>query len=296
MDVKVFDHVVALADEGSYAKAARRLYITPQGLNNSIKRLEGSLGVALFTAAHDGVELTAYGREFYKLAKTTVGNYHDTLEAIDGLKRAESRIITLACSTGLFNVIHRDFFRAFDKVSKTDARVALSRTRVDHDCESDLLDKVCDFALLNLPVERSGMAVVPLYRDWMFVWLPEKHPLAQKESVTCADFAGIEAVCLSPSEFITSKCYVCKLEAPPLSCKLHYEDEVVAVMENAMRLHVPGFLPRQHAEAFTREGYVARPIKDIIWGFGIAYREDRELTAWDREFLDYVSQAAKFYC
>ena len=61
-----------------------------------------------------------------------------------------------------------------------------------------------------------------------------------------------------------------------MSCKLHYEDEVVAVMENAMRLHVPGFLPRQHAEAFTREGYVARPIKDIIWGFGIAYREDRE--------------------
>ena len=52
MDTRVFAYVAKLADTGSYARAARELFITKQGLASAIERLERSLNVPLFEADH----------------------------------------------------------------------------------------------------------------------------------------------------------------------------------------------------------------------------------------------------
>lgn len=44
MDTKVFRYFIELASVKNYSRAAKTLYISPQGLSSSIKRLEGSIG------------------------------------------------------------------------------------------------------------------------------------------------------------------------------------------------------------------------------------------------------------
>jgi len=51
-----------VAREGSVAKAARRLHVTPQTISGQVKQLEGSIGEPLFQRVGRGLTLTATGR------------------------------------------------------------------------------------------------------------------------------------------------------------------------------------------------------------------------------------------
>ena len=65
-------HQLALFKEvyecGSMSKAAKRLFITPQGFSRSIAALEAELGQQLFDRTNHGVTPTAYARELYPKA------------------------------------------------------------------------------------------------------------------------------------------------------------------------------------------------------------------------------------
>ncbi|WP_235189528.1 LysR family transcriptional regulator [Williamsia sp. D3] len=54
-------YFVAVAEEGTFARAAQRLHMAASPLSQRIKYLENSLGTALFVRAHHHVDLTAAG-------------------------------------------------------------------------------------------------------------------------------------------------------------------------------------------------------------------------------------------
>ena len=79
-------------------------------------------------------------------------------------------------------------------------------------------------------------------------------------------------------------------------CTLLYEDEVISVVEAALRNRGYALLPRVHALAFQRENHAAIPVRNLDWGFSIAYRADRTLSPQDEEFLDFMKGYQRFYC
>ncbi|WP_172623402.1 LysR family transcriptional regulator [Arabiibacter massiliensis] len=296
MDSKVFKYVVALADTGSYARAAKELFITPQGLSSSIKRLESAMGVPLFKGDHDGTVLTDFGRVLYRFSLSFECDYAEMMDEMEKLRRRQSRSISLSVSTGLFNVMSRETILSFNERSETGARVEIMRTMVDYDCEEALRDKACDFALLNNPINHRSLLSVPLHKDMLFLWTSADSPLARKATVRSTDLAGMDLVCLAPNEYVTSRGYASRLLEPPLSCSLYYVDEMIEVLEMAMRRGVSSITPRSHVGSFPHEGYVGVPIEDITWGFSVAYRQDRDLSPWDEEFLAFLGSHATFYC
>ena len=56
-------HLVALAETGSFSKAAQAQYLTQPALSRSIRALEDELGLPLFDRVGRRVELTPFGRE-----------------------------------------------------------------------------------------------------------------------------------------------------------------------------------------------------------------------------------------
>ena len=57
MNTKILKCFQAVYEEKSLGKAARRLYITPQGLSKNIRQLEEELGASLFFAPPRGWSL-----------------------------------------------------------------------------------------------------------------------------------------------------------------------------------------------------------------------------------------------
>lgn len=295
MDTKCFSYVDSLARTGNYSRSARELYITPQGLSSAMRRLEQSMGVQLFHAAEGGVLLTEYGEIFLKYAQKHLSDHADMVQEIEALRRSKSGNMRMAVSTGLFNIIPRDIAEKFARFSQTGARVSAVRSVVDNDCESGLANGAWDFALLNTPVDRSRFAAEPLHKDHLFLWAPSNSNLARRESATLKDLAGQTIVVLTPDEYITTKGYVKRL-ADELNCEVHFADEMIGVLELAMELDAFAVSPRTHALAFAKEGHSAIPLTDVVWGFSLCWRLDKDLNEHESEFVEFMRQFRKFYC
>ena len=73
---------LAAARTGSFAAAARELYLSPQGLSQHIQSLEKEMGCRLFLRKSDGVRLTAEGQTFLSFAARLRGMYDNTMMAV----------------------------------------------------------------------------------------------------------------------------------------------------------------------------------------------------------------------
>jgi len=71
----------AVADMGSFNKAAEVLGLTPSAVSHSVAALERELGFALFTRSNRGVMLTEAGECYYKGIKSLVQEHEELLNA-----------------------------------------------------------------------------------------------------------------------------------------------------------------------------------------------------------------------
>ena len=72
MELRQLRYFVAIADEGSFTRAAERLWIAQPGLSAQIRRLEVELGVQLFERHARGVDLTCAGTLFLDRARVAL--------------------------------------------------------------------------------------------------------------------------------------------------------------------------------------------------------------------------------
>ena len=65
MELRQLRYFLAIAEHGSFSKAASTLYIAQSALSHQVAQLEGELGQPLFMRLPRGVELTAAGQAFH---------------------------------------------------------------------------------------------------------------------------------------------------------------------------------------------------------------------------------------
>ncbi len=88
-------HLIAIADGGSFTKAARRLNIVQSGISTSIKELEDELGSKLLERTTRKVEFTETGSLFLQHARATIAALESGVDAVrsqDGIVRGRLNI------------------------------------------------------------------------------------------------------------------------------------------------------------------------------------------------------------
>lgn len=71
---------ITVAESGSFAKAADKLYISPTAVIKQINILESNLDIKLFNRTHRGLTLTAAGKSLYSDARYIIRYSHESLE------------------------------------------------------------------------------------------------------------------------------------------------------------------------------------------------------------------------
>ena len=82
MRIESLRYFLEIAQFGSFSLAARKLYISQQGLSKAVQALEKELGVDLFERSGKNVHLSEAGRAFAPLARRCVDAHDAAKEAM----------------------------------------------------------------------------------------------------------------------------------------------------------------------------------------------------------------------
>jgi DNA-binding transcriptional LysR family regulator len=188
MQLRHFHYFIAVAEEGSFLRAARRLRVAQPSLSKQIQDLEREIGAQLFQRLPRGVKVTAAGRAFLVEARLTVEN---AARAVASARRADEvaggrlhfahgRVGQYAGVLGEllagFRTVHPETQVQIHRLNETAQRAALREHRVD----------VAATFVGNLSV--PGFAVHPLLNSSATgVLISSSHPLARRSEISLAE-------------------------------------------------------------------------------------------------------------
>ena len=89
---------ITVADQGSFLKAAKELYITPASVMNQMNKLESIIGAKLIERTNQGIYLTASGRSIYQDAKKLIEFADEAIEKARQLAASEQNVIRVGTS------------------------------------------------------------------------------------------------------------------------------------------------------------------------------------------------------
>jgi DNA-binding transcriptional LysR family regulator len=98
VELRQLEYFLAVVEEGSFTRAAARVYLVQSSLSASLLSLERELGTELFTRGHRGAELTDAGRALLGPARAAlreIDRARDVVAEVEGLLRGSVRVATV---------------------------------------------------------------------------------------------------------------------------------------------------------------------------------------------------------
>lgn len=143
----------------SVSKAAGELFITPQALSQTVRKIENEFGITLFHRQSGGMVMTRYGKIFYEKSQKLL----DDLEEMDNLFRLEAGNengeIRVAVALGVTAEIMPETLWNFNRRYPNFQVSMIEGT--DKKVETLVRDKSVDLGIAIEPVNREEFLVVP---------------------------------------------------------------------------------------------------------------------------------------
>ena len=185
---------VAVAESGSFSKAAERMFMSPTAVMKQINSLEKHFDLRLFERRPSGIRLTSSGAVILRDARLII-NFSQ--KSVAEAKRAERSADNIFCvGSSLLNPA-KPFFDLWYKLNSSFSDFKLNVVPFNDNCDGilseisalgekfDFLVGVCDSKTW---LNRCNMLELGHYRKMVAV--PREHRLAQKDIIEIEDLYG----------------------------------------------------------------------------------------------------------
>ncbi|MBW2598714.1 MAG: LysR family transcriptional regulator [Deltaproteobacteria bacterium] len=174
--------LVCLAEERSFSRAAKKMYLTQPSLTKHIKNLEEGIGVQLVDRKGREMSLTPEGRILCESAKRVFGLIDDTGEKIARMKENESGSIRIAASTiPATYILPHSLSRFRDRHKDIHCYV---RTN-DSDLTLDMiLNDEAEIGFIGREITGRKLRAEKLWRDRLVLVVPASHKWSERGKVS----------------------------------------------------------------------------------------------------------------
>ncbi len=194
MEFHQLRYVCAVAETGSFSRAAEHCQIAQPSLSQQVLKLEEDLGTKLFDRLGRSVRLTEAGRAFLPHARSIL-NQMETARSSVADKCADIRgSVAVGVIPTIAPYLMPRYTTVFAK-KYPDAKLRIVEETTPILVES-LRDLSIDLAILALPLRHKDLDLIPLRTEPLFVVLPRNHPHAAAESLALRDLRGESFVML----------------------------------------------------------------------------------------------------
>lgn len=185
MELHQLRYLCAVADSGSFSRAAEQSHVSQPSLSQQILKLEDELGARLFDRLGRSVRLTDVGKTFLPRARAVLRE----LEAARGdVVEREGSVGGTIC-VGVIPTIAPYFLPA--QLTFLSRRFPQASLSVVEEITPALLERlrasVVDVAILALPIRGHEFETFPLLTEHLFAALPKGHKYSKRSSVALKD-------------------------------------------------------------------------------------------------------------
>ena len=169
------EKIVAIAEEGSMARASQKLFITQPALSKALTKVEEELGETLFTRRPSGLELTYAGECFLRKAYQILKLYSDVDMEFCELNQMRKGILKVGSADRLGALVLPELLRKFHERYPNIRIEIVEQNSIK--LEESLLMGALDLAILCLPLKNTNVKYQVFYEDPIYVAVPSWHPL-----------------------------------------------------------------------------------------------------------------------
>jgi DNA-binding transcriptional LysR family regulator len=179
---------LAIAERGSFHKAAAHLNLSQTALSHRLRKLEEGLGVELLSRTTRQVTLTPAGLDLMPRAQRAMEDLARAVAEVAARAGGGQERVTVGCLPTIAQLLALRVLPAFRE------RHPEATVRIHDNSAAEIAAKVkagdASFGLTILSANRWDLDARPLLSEPFVLVVPHGHALAQRETVTWEEVAG----------------------------------------------------------------------------------------------------------
>ena len=198
MELRHLRYFVAVAEEGSFTRAAeKRLHTAQPSLSRQIRDLEAMLKVPLIMRGPRGLSLTTPGQVFLEHARVILAQADAAIEAARRAHRPAKTRFTVGFLTGHEIGWLPQVLQILGDMLETTELIIHSASSPE--LHHALVQEQMDIAFVRPDDTIQELQFRPLIEEELFVLLPADHPLARRQTIRIGDIGKQPFISFSAS-------------------------------------------------------------------------------------------------
>lgn len=281
---------VAIAERGSFNKAATHLGITQTALSHRMKKLEDYLGIALLFRTTRQVALSPAGLELFPRAKRLVEEARGMFEELS----AEAAVRQERLAIGCLPTLAVDFLPRV--LAEFCRRHPGTLVRVFDNSASEIADRVqkgeAELGLTILTTNRWDLELKPLVKEPYVVVCPAGHALARRRNVRWVDIEGeplIRIATQTGNRILIDDALGAASERLRWSCEVQHVATAVSLVAAGVGLTV---VPRGAVGVVRAQNLASVPLRQpsVVRTLGLLTRRGVPLSAHANEIVGIIER------
>ena len=288
MDIKQISYFMAVAQEGSFSRAAEKLEVSQPTLSMAVKKLEEELGAELFYSFNRRQNLTDEGLRLKEGAAKLLEVYQETIENVKLSDHVGSGVVTLGLSPLFGACFFGDLIPSF-AAAYPDIKINMiedGANKIDELVEKGEVDLA-----VTLNTERTAsFASCHFSTQRNVALLHKKHPLANAKSITVTDLKE-DSFAIFNQDFILNRQIMSACHAAGFRPKIALlSSQWDFMVELVSRNRAVFILPKPVLDKHPDPNVVCVPLMDSMkyWDIVLAWNKQKYMSKSCRLFLEYI--------
>lgn len=185
MEFNQLRYVCAIAETGSFSRAAEHCHVAQPSLSQQVLKLEEDLGAKLFDRLGRSIRLTEAGRAFLPHARSILHQMETARAGVEGKRTDVRGSVAVGVIPTIAPYLLPHYTASFAK-KYPEARLRIVEETTPVLVES-LRNLAIDVAVLALPLRHKEFELFPLRTEPLFAVLPKDHPRSGQRSIALKD-------------------------------------------------------------------------------------------------------------
>lgn len=287
MDTKDIRSFIECYETRSINKAAKSLYITPQGLGKIIDRLEQEIKLPLFERTARGLEPTEAGIFFYGKSQMLIDDINDIESGIESIRRNKNNL-RIGYSCGLLRIRETE---AMERFENNHPQMELSwEEGTNVSIKDKLISGKLDIAFVVGRIPAKNMVEHEILSRGVCAIVYKGHPFYEKASINVADLKGQQIITLNENYQLHSNLlHSCENEGfyPLIRIKTMEANMIYQFVAEKLGVGIDADI---HGRDTLPRGIRLIPVEGFIpWTGYVEYSKDRETNTDIQEFIQVIN-------